>query len=101
MAIACLRLFTLPPLPPLPERNVPFFSRRIASSTLLPAAFPYFRPPLLFFFPAIIFLSSSPRPSEQAQPATMPSMPEPSPIVAANGRLEDSQIEIFCILSNR
>jgi hypothetical protein len=25
MAIACLRLFTAPPLPPLPERNVPRF----------------------------------------------------------------------------
>lgn len=54
MAIACLRLCTFPPLPPLPERSVPFFFRRIALSTLLPAAFPYFRPPLLFFFAAII-----------------------------------------------
>src|ERR1700722_20093999 len=55
IAIACLRLFTTPPLPPLPERSVPFFSRRIALSTLLPAAFPYllpdfFRELLLFFF---------------------------------------------------
>jgi hypothetical protein len=43
IAIACLRLFTLPPLPPLPERKVPFFFRRIALATVLPAAFPYFR----------------------------------------------------------
>jgi hypothetical protein len=43
IAIACLRLFTLPPFPPLPERKVPFFFRRIALATVLPAAFPYFR----------------------------------------------------------
>ena len=41
MAIACFRLVTLPPLPPLPERSVPRFSRCIALFTLLPAAFPY------------------------------------------------------------
>jgi len=44
MAIACLRLFTLPPLPPLPERKVPLFFRRIALATLLPAPLLYFRP---------------------------------------------------------
>lgn len=44
MAMACLRLFTTPPLPPLPDRSVPLFSRRTALSTLLPAAFPYLRP---------------------------------------------------------
>jgi hypothetical protein len=36
---------------------VPFFLRRIALATLLPAAFPYFRPPDFreaFFFAAII-----------------------------------------------
>src|SRR5882757_4433886 len=55
MAIACLRLVTLPPLPPLPERSVPFFSRRMAFSTLLLAASPYLvcpdflREPELFF----------------------------------------------------
>jgi hypothetical protein len=43
IAIACLRLFTTPPLPPFPERSVPFFSRRTAFSTLLPAALPYLR----------------------------------------------------------
>jgi hypothetical protein len=47
MAMACFRLFTLPPLPPLPERSDPFFKRRIALATRLPAAFPYFRPPVL------------------------------------------------------
>src|SRR5205085_188412 len=45
MAIACLRLFTLPPLPPLPDLSVPRLRRRIALSTVLPAALPYFRPP--------------------------------------------------------
>jgi hypothetical protein len=44
IAIACLRLFTAPPLPPFPERRVPFFSRRTALSTALPAALPYLRP---------------------------------------------------------
>src|SRR5215472_11309282 len=42
MAIACLRLVTLPALPPLPERSFPAFSRRRARSTLLLAALPYF-----------------------------------------------------------
>jgi hypothetical protein len=46
MAIACSRLVTFPALPPRPERSVPCFSRRIALSTLLPAAFPYFRRPV-------------------------------------------------------
>ena len=41
IAIACFLLFTLPPLPPFPERSVPLFSRCIALSTALPAAFPY------------------------------------------------------------
>ena len=49
IAIACLRLFTLPPLPPLPERSVPFFLRCIALLTLLPAALPYLRPDDFFF----------------------------------------------------
>jgi len=42
MAMACFLLFTLPPLPPLPERSFPWFARRTARSTLLPAALPYF-----------------------------------------------------------
>src|SRR5437773_10267524 len=45
MAMACFRLLTLPPLPPLPERSVPRFLRRIALSTVLPAALPYLRRP--------------------------------------------------------
>jgi hypothetical protein len=45
MAIACLRLFTVPPFPPLPDFNVPRFLRRRALSTRLLAAFPYLRPP--------------------------------------------------------
>ena len=41
--MACLRLFTLPPRPPLPDRSVPCFLRRIALATRFPAAFPYLR----------------------------------------------------------
>src|ERR1700740_3304167 len=47
MAIACLRLLTLPPLPPRPDFRVPRFFLRIALATRLPAAFPYLRPELL------------------------------------------------------
>ena len=53
MAIACLRLFTRPPFPPLPLRNVPFLRRRIALSTRFEAAFPYRRP--LDFFELLRF----------------------------------------------
>src|SRR5207253_8023399 len=53
IAIACSRLFTLPPLPPLPERSVPRFFRRMALATVLPAALPYLRPP--DFFPELFF----------------------------------------------
>src|SRR3979490_2384570 len=56
IAIACLRLFTAPPLPPFPERRAPFFLRRTALSTVFPAALPYLRPD--FFFAAIDFLPS-------------------------------------------
>ena len=52
IAIACLRLFTLPPLPPLPERSVPLFFRRIALATVLLAPLPY-RRRLDFFFAGI------------------------------------------------
>jgi len=45
IAIACLRLFTVPPLPPRPLFRVPFFLRRIALSTRFDADFPYRRPP--------------------------------------------------------
>jgi len=45
MAIVCLRLFTVPPFPPLPDFNVPRFLRRMALSTRLLAACPYLRPP--------------------------------------------------------
>jgi hypothetical protein len=31
--MACFRLLTRPPLPPWPDRNVPFFRRRIADFT--------------------------------------------------------------------
>src|ERR1700730_3555289 len=43
IAIACFRLFTVLPL--LPDLSVPFFLRRIALSTRLEAALPYFRLP--------------------------------------------------------
>jgi hypothetical protein len=46
--MACLRLVTLPPFPPLPPLSVSFFFRRIALSTRLLAALPYFRPPVRF-----------------------------------------------------
>jgi hypothetical protein len=42
--MACLRLLTVPPLPPRPDFKVPRFLRRIALATVLPAAFPYLRP---------------------------------------------------------
>src|SRR4029077_19036973 len=53
IAIACFRLVTLPPLPPLPDRSVPCFLRRMALATVLPAALPYFRR-LDFFFVAMV-----------------------------------------------
>jgi hypothetical protein len=40
MAMACFRLFTRPPLPPGPLRNVPRLRRRMALSTRFDAAFP-------------------------------------------------------------
>jgi hypothetical protein len=43
MAIACSRLFTLPPRPDFPLRRVPFLRRRIALLTLLLAPLLYFR----------------------------------------------------------
>lgn len=43
MAIACLRLVTLPPLPPLPLLSLPFLRRRMAFSTSLLAPFEYLR----------------------------------------------------------
>jgi hypothetical protein len=49
IAIACLRLFTRPPLPPGPDLSVPRFLRRIADSTVLLAASPYLRLPDDFF----------------------------------------------------
>ncbi|HEY2461312.1 MAG TPA: hypothetical protein VGI16_10900 [Candidatus Acidoferrum sp.] len=41
IAIACFRLFTVPPFPCLPDFSVPCFFRRIALPTDLLAAFPY------------------------------------------------------------
>lgn len=49
IAIACLRLFTFPPLPPLPDLSVPLFLRRMALATDLLALLLYLRP-LDFFF---------------------------------------------------
>ena len=40
MAMACFRLFTLPPFPPGPLFRVPRFLRRMALSTVLLAAGP-------------------------------------------------------------
>jgi hypothetical protein len=53
IAIACLRLVTVPPCPALPRLSVPLFRRCIALFTDLPAAFPYLRPPLDRFVAAM------------------------------------------------
>jgi hypothetical protein len=45
IAMACLRLLTLPPLPLLPDLSVPCLRLRMALATLLLAPFPYFRWP--------------------------------------------------------
>ena len=45
IAIACFRLFTVPPFPPRPDFSVPRFLRRIALATVLFAARPYLRVP--------------------------------------------------------
>src|SRR5690349_21606223 len=42
MAMACLRLFTVPPFPPLPLFSVPFFLRRTALATSFAALLEYF-----------------------------------------------------------
>src|ERR1700710_565724 len=43
MAMACLRLFTVPPLPPGPLLSVPFLRSSSAFATLLEAALEYLR----------------------------------------------------------
>src|SRR6201989_3476432 len=43
IAIACLRLFTVPPFPPLPLLSVPFLRRSSADLTLFEADFEYLR----------------------------------------------------------
>src|ERR1700743_330563 len=54
IAIACLRLFTLPPLPPRPLLAVPFLYRRISLSTSRFELRAYLV--LFFFFAAIVIL---------------------------------------------
>lgn len=54
--MACFLLFTFPPLPPLPERNVPLFFRRTALSTDLLAPLLYFRRDEDFFLVGMHFL---------------------------------------------
>jgi hypothetical protein len=49
IAIACLRLVTVPPCPALPRFSVPAFRRCIALLTDFPALRPYLRPPLARF----------------------------------------------------
>jgi hypothetical protein len=56
IAIACFRLFTVPPFPPFPDFNGPFLRRRIALATRFDAERPYFFTPALRrarFFAAI------------------------------------------------
>lgn len=60
--MACLRLFTIPPLPPLPERRVPRFLRRMALATVWLAPRLYLRPldflrALALRFPGMLFFS--------------------------------------------
>jgi hypothetical protein len=55
IAIACFRLFTVPPFPPFPDLRVPFFFRRMALSTALPAAFPYLLPDFFFVLELVFF----------------------------------------------
>jgi hypothetical protein len=61
IAIACLRLFTVPPFPPLLRFSVPRFRRLIALATVFCAPLLYLRPPdlLLDFFFAGIHPSDS------------------------------------------
>ena len=68
MAIACLRLFTVPPFPPRPLFSVPFFRRRIALPTLLLAAVPYFRVP--DFLPDFFLVAMKSPGSSQRTPST-------------------------------
>ena len=56
IAIACLRLLTLPPRPPFPRRSVPLFRWRIALSTPLLAPLPYRR--LLDLREVLFFLAA-------------------------------------------
>jgi hypothetical protein len=49
IAIACFRLFTLPPLPPGPLLAVPWLKRRISLSTSLPTLGEYFRFVAIYF----------------------------------------------------
>lgn len=56
IAIACLRLFTVPPFPPLLRFSVPRFRRLMALATVFCAPLLYLRPPDLlldFFFAGI------------------------------------------------
>ena len=60
IAIACLRLLTVPPLPPRPDFKVPRFLLRIALATVLPAPLLYRVRPVFFLdrFVAAIRFSS-------------------------------------------
>jgi hypothetical protein len=58
IAIACLRLFTVPPFPPGPDLSVPRFLRRMALATVLLAARPYF--PVPDFLPAFFLVAMKP-----------------------------------------
>jgi hypothetical protein len=53
IAIACFRLFTVPPLPPWPDLSVPLFFRRIALATVFRAVLLYLVLPDDFFFAAM------------------------------------------------
>lgn len=68
--MACLRLVTAPPFPPLPDLSVPLFSRCTALFTDLPAALPYFLPELGRFLVAIVplFIDEKQRKENELRP---------------------------------
>src|ERR1700677_140443 len=68
IAIACFLLFTVPPLPPLPDLRVPLFSRCTALLTLLPAALPYFAIVFLYDIDDICGSIRRPTPWKRSRP---------------------------------
>jgi hypothetical protein len=74
IAMACLRLFTVPPFPPLPDLSVPLFSRCTALFTDLLAALPYFLPEPERLLVAIVppFIDEKQRKENELRPKNGP-----------------------------